>query len=98
MIMETVGLRNVAAAIDDSWGPFGWEEVAAADPDVIVLVDSEWNSVDKKIAFLEAGALTSQLKAVQSESYLIIPFAATEAGVRTASAAAELAAQLAELT
>ena len=97
LMMATAGLTNIAAEIDDSWGPFGWEDVAAADPDVIVLVDSEWNSAEKKIGILEGGALTSQLTAVRNRSYVVIPFAATEAGVRTASATADLADQVAAL-
>lgn len=97
LIMETAGLTNIASEIDDSWGPFGWEQVAAADPDVIVLVDSEWNSADKKIDILESSPLTAQLTAVQSESYVVVPFPATEAGVRTAAAAADLAEQVRQL-
>lgn len=97
LIMASAGLTNIAAEIDDSWGPFGWEQVAASDPDVIVLVDSEWNSAEKKIDILESGPLTSQLKAVRSKSYVVVPFPATEAGVRTAAAAAELAERVREL-
>lgn len=94
LIMDTAGLTNIASDIDDAWGPFGWEQVAAADPDVIVLVDSEWNSADKKIGILEDGPLTSQLTAVKNKAYVIVPFPATEAGVRTASAAADVAKQV----
>lgn len=91
LLMETAGLTNIAADIDDSWGPFGWEQVAAADPDVIVLVDSPWNSAEKKIQVLEDGPLTAQLTAVREGAYLVIDFPATEAGVRTVDAAAQLA-------
>lgn len=97
LIMETAGLTNIASEIDDSWGPFGWEQVVAADPDVIVLVDSEWNSADKKIDILKSSPLTAQLTAVQNESYVVVPFPATEAGVRTAAAAADLAEQVRQL-
>ncbi len=94
LIMDTAGLTNIASEIDDSWGPFGWEQVAAADPDIIVLVDSEWNSAEKKIGILEDGPLTSQLTAVKNEAYVIVPFPATEAGVRTATATADVATQV----
>ncbi|GHG43824.1 ABC transporter substrate-binding protein [Flavimobilis marinus] len=97
LLMDTAGLTNIAAEIDDSWGPFGWEQVAAADPDVIVLVDSPWNSAEKKIKVLEEGPLTSKLTAVQEQAYVVIDFPATEAGVRTVDAAAQLARDVATL-
>lgn len=98
LIMETAGLTNIAADIDDSWGPMGWEAVAAADPDVIVLVDSPWNSAEKKIGILEGSPVTAELSAVKNEAYVVVPFPATEAGVRTVSAAASVADQLTKLT
>ncbi|MGO1317736.1 MAG: putative F420-0 ABC transporter substrate-binding protein [Cellulomonadaceae bacterium] len=94
LIMTTAGLENIAAEIDDSWGPFGWEQVAAADPDVLVLVDSEWNSAEKKIELLESTPLTAELTAVRNRAYVIVPFPATEAGVRTVDAAADVATQV----
>lgn len=97
LLMETAGLTNIAAEIDDSWGPFGWEQVAAADPDVIVLVDSPWNSAEKKIQILEDGPLTAQLSAVREGAYVVIDFPATEAGVRTVDAAVQLARDVAAL-
>jgi iron complex transport system substrate-binding protein len=72
----------------------GWESVVAAEPDVVVLVDSAWNSADNKISVLEANPLTAALPAVQEGRYLIVDFAATEAGIRNVDAAASLAEQL----
>lgn len=97
MIMDAAGLTNIAAGVKDTWGPFSWEEVIAADPDVIVLVDSAWGSTEKKIAQLESNPATANLTAVQNASYVVVPFPATEAGVRNVSAAADIVAQLAAL-
>ena len=94
MIMDAAGLTNIAAGIHDTWGPFSWEEVIAADPDVIVLVDSAWGSTEKKIAQLESNPATANLTAVLNKSYVVVPFPATEAGVRNVSAAADIVAQL----
>ncbi len=97
LIMQTIGLTNIAASIEDTWTSYSWESVIAANPDVIVLVDSSWNSKDKKIAILESNPATANLTAVKEHRYLIVPFAASEAGVRTADAAADLAKQLAAI-
>ena len=56
-----------------------------------------WNSAEKKKALLAAGPVTKQLRAVRSASYVVVPFPATEAGVRTVAAAAQLATGLGHL-
>jgi iron complex transport system substrate-binding protein len=94
MIMDAAGLTNVFAAVHDTWTSVGWEDVVAADPDVIVLVDASWNTAAHKIALLEANPATAQLRAVQQHRYLTVPFAASEAGVRNADAVASLVTQL----
>lgn len=97
LIMETVGLVNIASGIDDTWAPYNWESVVDADPDVIVLVDATWNTAESKIERLESNPATAGLSAVVNRRYLVVPFAASEAGVRTASAASDLANQLSRL-
>ena len=97
MIMDAAGLTNIFADVHDTWTSAGWEQVVAADPDVIVLVDAAWNTADKKIGMLEANPATSQLTAVREKRYLVVPFAAGEAGVRNADAVQSLSDQLAEL-
>ncbi|NMR19082.1 putative F420-0 ABC transporter substrate-binding protein [Cellulomonas fimi] len=97
MLMDAVGLENIAGDVRDTWTSFSWEQVVADDPDVIVLVDSTWNSAQKKIAQLEGNPATATLTAVRERRYLTVPFPATEAGVRNVAAAQDLAAQLAAL-
>ncbi|EAR23868.1 iron transport system substrate-binding protein [marine actinobacterium PHSC20C1] len=97
LLLETVGLTNVAADVDATWAPYNWEAVVDVDPDFIVLVDAAWNSAEKKIGVLEANPATANLSAVKAGRYLVVPFAASEAGVRSVEAAASLSAQIAEL-
>jgi len=97
MIMDAVGIANIAGDVADTWTPFSWEQVAQDDPDVIVLVDASWNSAEDKKALLASSPATANLSAVLNERYLVVPFAATEVGVRNVSAATDLATQLAEL-
>lgn len=97
MIMDEAGLTNVAAELAGGWGPYSWEAAAAADPEVIVLVDSSWNSAEKKKETLAANPVTAAMSAVQEERYLVVPFAATEGGVRNVEAVQTLVTQLAEL-
>ncbi len=97
LVLETIGLTNIAGDIDQTWSSLGWESIVDADPDVIVLIDADWNTAQSKIDLLESNPATARLRAVRNDAYLVIPFASSEAGVRTVSAAASLADQLTEL-
>lgn len=97
MVMEALGLTNIAADVDDTWTPMGWEHIVANNPDVIVLVDATWNSAETKIKRLESNPVTSRMHAVKSKQYLTIDFPASEAGVRSAPATVNLSKQLATL-
>ncbi|MEO5806510.1 putative F420-0 ABC transporter substrate-binding protein [Devosia sp.] len=97
MIMTALGLKNVFGDVDDGWVAASWEAVVDANPDVIVLVDAAWNPAAQKIKLLSENPITSQLDAVVNQRYLIIPFPASEAGVRNVPATLDLAKQLAAL-
>lgn len=98
MIMEALGLSNIMADVDDGWVAASWEAVVDANPDVIVLVDAAWNSAEQKKKLLAENPITSQLDAVVNQHYLIVPFPASEAGVRNVPATVDMAAQLAALS
>jgi iron complex transport system substrate-binding protein len=95
--MASAGLTNIAADSPEPWVSYSWEAVAAAQPDVIVLVDADWNTAISKINFLAASPLTAHLEAVVNQRYVILPFAATQPGIRTVEATQFLADQLAIL-
>lgn len=97
MIMEAAGLTNVVADVHDTWASASWEAVADREPDVIVLVDSSWNTAENKKGVLAANPTTAALAAVQEERYVVVPFPATEAGVRNVDAVASIVEQLAAL-
>ena len=98
LLLETVGLTNIMADVPETWASGSWEDIAAQNPDVIVLVDSAWNTAEHKIEVLESSPVTSTMDAVLDQRYLVVPFPASEAGVRSVPAAVDLSDQLAELT
>lgn len=97
LILQTAGLENIAGDLQETWSPLGWEAVLDADPDVIVLVDAAWNTAEHKIEYLRSNPATAELAAVRESRFVIVPFPAGEAGVRTVSAAASVAEQVREL-
>lgn len=98
MMLEQIGLKNIMASTPEGWISASWEAVVDANPNVIVLVDSAWNSAAQKKKLLAENPITSGLDAVKNQRYLIVPFPASEAGVRSVDATADLAAQLAALS
>ncbi|GAA3877278.1 ABC transporter substrate-binding protein [Leifsonia kafniensis] len=97
LLLDTIGLTNIAADVKDTWASYSWEAIVEANPDVIVLVDAAWNTAAQKKEMLAANPATARLDAVINQRYLTIPFPASEAGVRSADAAADLSTQLAAL-
>ncbi|MBP3045003.1 putative F420-0 ABC transporter substrate-binding protein [Arthrobacter jiangjiafuii] len=97
MMMDTLGLQNITADVQDSWASLSWETVVAANPDVIILVDADRNTAESKKELLASHPATAGMDAVVNNRYLVLPFAAAEAGVRNAEAVADLAEQLAVL-
>lgn len=95
-LLESAGLQNVFA--DDADSPYvdtSWEAIVDADPDVIVLVDAEWDPAADKIAFLQSDPATAQLTAVQNNAYVTLPFVATTVGLRAVDGLVALDQQLA---
>jgi iron complex transport system substrate-binding protein len=98
MIMKALGLENIFADVDEGWTSASWEAIVDANPDVIILVDAAWNSASQKKQLLAENPITRELDAVENERYLILPFPASEAGVRNVPAALDMAEQLAGLS
>jgi iron complex transport system substrate-binding protein len=94
MIMDALGLANIFGDIDEGWISANWEAVVDANPDVIVLVDAAWNSAAQKKKLLAENPITGKLDAVVNGRYLVIPFPASEAGVRNVPATVDMAEQL----
>jgi iron complex transport system substrate-binding protein len=93
LIMSAAGLVNVAESVRDTWTSLSWEEIVAADPDLFVLVDADWNTAAHKAEALRDMPATRGLDAVREERYVIVPFAATQGGPRTTWAVGEVVRQ-----
>lgn len=97
MIMEAAGIENVVADQPESWLSLSWEAFVASDPEIIVLVDSPWNSAEAKRDRIEAHPAAQQMRAVRAGDFVTVDFAMTEAGVRNVDAVKTIAEQAAEI-
>ncbi|WP_274426083.1 ABC transporter substrate-binding protein [Chelativorans sp. YIM 93263] len=85
-MMNALGMRNVIES-DEEWPTVGWETIARADPDVIMIarMDRRRYAADnheKKIAFLRSDPVTSQMTAVKEGRIVVVDAHAVHASVR----------------
>lgn len=97
LLLDAVGLDNIAGEVEGRWADLAWEAVVAGDPEVIVLVEAEWSTAAEKIAHLKADPVLSELEAVREERFATIPFSATVLGVRFVEGVEKLGEDLAAL-
>lgn len=76
-VSDIVGVDNIFDDASTKWPEVSWDEVAARNPDVIILADltrGEPNdTAEEKIELLKNDPLTSQLDAVINDRFITIP-------------------------
>lgn len=76
-ISELVGVKNIFDDAKTKWAEVSWDEVAARNPDVIILADltrGEPNdTAAEKITLLKKDPLTSKLGAVTGDRFISLP-------------------------
>lgn len=97
LILDAVGATNVFEDLEGGWAEASWEDVLAADPDVIVLADASWSTPEQKIAQLEQDPLLRQLRAVREERYVTVTYSESTPGIKLVDGAAAVAGQLEKL-
>ena len=90
IIMEQSGLVNTFAYAPDSWWCASPEEVMAADPDVMILVDASWDTAVGKIDYLHNHTEFCNLRPVMQAKYIKIDFSASALGPRNGVAALDM--------
>jgi iron complex transport system substrate-binding protein len=75
-ISKVLGLRNVIDS-EEEWPGVSWENIAARNPDVIVLARMERrrypaDDVDKKLEFLRTDPVTRELDAVRNNRIIVV--------------------------
>jgi len=91
MLMEEAGLHNVFSKTRGSWACVRVSEIAAAQPDVLVVVDAAWDTAMSKIEYIYNHTDFCGLEAVQAARLVSLPFSASTLGPRNAPTAVDLA-------
>ena len=94
-IIEAAGSKNAMEALDISWGTTSWENVAASEPDVIILLDYQTGSgADALRRVLENHPLMKLTPAVKQGRYLKLQYAELTPGPANIAAVEKLARTL----
>lgn len=96
LVMDAVGATNAFHSVSGNWADTSWEAVLQANPDVIVLVDADWDPADAKRKYLESDPALKDLDAVKNASYVVVPFSESTPGARMIDGAVRLSDSLAE--
>jgi iron complex transport system substrate-binding protein len=97
LIMKTVGATNVFAGVKGNWQNVDWEAAIAKNPQVIVLVNASWDTLQSKLKYIASDPALQALPAVKHQRYVVIPFSDSTPGVRNVEAVKALAAGLRKL-
>ena len=91
LLMKEAGLTNAFENKQRGWVCVKQNEIVAADPDAIVLVDADWDKAKTKVETLYNDVEFCKLNAVTRASFVKIPFSATTLSPRNGQAALDLA-------
>jgi iron complex transport system substrate-binding protein len=91
MLMQEAGLTNVFAGVSGNWACVNVSDIAAANPDVFVVVDAAWDTAVSKIEWLYNDAAFCQMEALSAARLVSIPFSASTLSPRNGPAALDLA-------
>jgi iron complex transport system substrate-binding protein len=87
-IFKTLGIRNVIES-DEEWPSVGWERIAQADPDIIVIARMDRRRFpaddhEVKMAFLKNDPVTREMTAVKEGRIVVVDAHAIHASIRIA--------------
>jgi iron complex transport system substrate-binding protein len=100
-MMDKLGIENVIKS-DEEWPTVGWETIAKADPDILVIAEMDRrrfpaDDIEKKLEFLRTDPVARQMTAVREGRIVVMDAHAMSATMRTIFGLEALAQALANL-
>ena len=90
LIMKEAGMTNAFADTSGSWACVSADDILAAKPEVMVVVDASWDSALSKVDYLHNHSKFCGAEFVQRADYITIPFSASTLGPRNGVAALDM--------
>lgn len=93
VMIEAAGGANIFADEALRWGKVSWEQVAVANPDIIVIYDYLDPSVESKIATLNSIPAIANTTAILEQNFAVVSLSNAQPGPRSAEGIEILAEQ-----
>lgn len=100
-VLKLIGAVNVMSGqnVDKTWAKTSWENVVAANPDYIIIVDYENSNrnnddFEQKVAKLKSNPQLKDITAIKENHFLKVKLSEITPGVRTVSALERLAKEI----
>lgn len=100
-VLRMIGAENVMSGtgVDKTWAKTSWENVVAADPDYILVVDygtsiRNTDDFDQKVAKIKANPQLASIKAVKEDHFVRVKLSEITPGVRTVDALERIAKEI----
>lgn len=90
-LIEAAGGSNVMDSFEKSWATVGWEEVVAAAPEVIVIVNYGEVTAEQKRDFMMSNPAFADIPAVKNDNFVTLEYVEATPGPRNIAAIAKLA-------
>lgn len=96
-VSDQLGITNIYSDQRDEWPQVSWEDVAAKNPDIIVMGDLTRKSqtaetADSKIEYLKSNPVTAEMDAVKNERFIKVAGGDMNPSIRTVDLAEKLVA------
>ncbi len=90
-LIEAAGGVNVMDGFEKSWATVGWEEVIAAAPEVIVIVNYGEVTAEQKREFMMSNPAFADIPAVANDNFVTLEYVEATPGPRNIGAIGKLA-------
>ncbi|MDE9451897.1 ABC transporter substrate-binding protein [Aliiroseovarius sp. Z3] len=94
-LIEAAGGVNVMDGFEKSWATVGWEEVIAAAPEVIVIVNYGEVTAEQKREFMMSNPAFADIPAVANDNFVTLEYVEATPGPRNIAAIGKLASAFA---
>lgn len=90
-LIELAGGKNIFDDLEESWASVSWETVLERNPEVIIVIDTDWESAEDRIARLKSLPQLAGLPAIENERFVTVHYRQAVPGLHNAAAVRQLA-------
>ncbi|MCG8352685.1 MAG: ABC transporter substrate-binding protein [Chloroflexales bacterium] len=83
-LITLAGGANIFNDLAEDWSTVGWESVIERNPDIIVVMDTDWESATERMARLKSLPQLAELPAIKNERFVTIHYRQAVSGLQNA--------------